>query len=496
MAVAAFLAGLAVLLLIGYNWQGLSRETKLALIFSAVAGTHAGGLALRYRSGAYRLSEVVTFLGCLFYGAGIWLVAQVFHLDSHHPDGVFWWALGVLPFALVLDTVLLHCLLAALLALWAGMEVLGFHHLGAAFFWGWWTIPNGAYSLPLFVVPGLMWAYRKGSLTAVGLYVPLLAWWVFLQAFAWGFGLCSIHVVGAVGTVFLLIAESHRPGSRLAIPHRVFGVLLAGGVLVPLSFAEFQEEMFEERAYGLFRTTSGGAAGLLAILALLAAAIVLCARFRCPEEVGKSLRERIAALIRSQWLPVALGLSMAAMSLCNLSLGGLDDRWIILASELAFVLALLVAAALAYVASRTRASPSRHALPDRTRAFLRESRLAIAVAVCVAVAAAFGLIITISPDTLRASPDWMGVWVAPTILSNLAMVGLAIWLMRVGLREDRGRPFVAGVVYFLLWAIFRYVDLFGEWGGMLGASAMFLLCGVCLFGLSMFWRRRKESGNA
>ena len=66
------------------------------------------------------------FLGCLLYGAGIWLVAQVFHLDAHYPDGVWWWAVGVLPFALCLDTLLLHCLLVALLGLWAGMEVIGF----------------------------------------------------------------------------------------------------------------------------------------------------------------------------------------------------------------------------------------------------------------------------------------------------------------------------------------------------------------------------------
>jgi hypothetical protein len=80
----------------------------------------------------------------------------------------------------------------------------------------------------------------------------------------------------------------------------------------------------------------------------------------------------------------------------------------------------------------------------------------------------------------------------PTVLANAAMIACALWLMRVGLREDRGRPFAAGVLYFLLWALLRYFDLFGDFGGMLGAALMFFLCGATLFGVAMYWRRRKE----
>jgi hypothetical protein len=84
-------------------------------------------------------------------------------------------------------------------------------------------------------------------------------------------------------------------------------------------------------------------------------------------------------------------------------------------------------------------------------------------------------------------------WLAPTIVANVAMIGMAFWLMRVGLRDDRGRPFTFGVLYFLLWAILRYCDLFAAAGGMLGAALMFFLCGAALFGVGMFWRGRKEA---
>ena len=80
----------------------------------------------------------------------------------------------------------------------------------------------------------------------------------------------------------------------------------------------------------------------------------------------------------------------------------------------------------------------------------------------------------------------------PTILANVAMIVLGFWLIGTGLREDSGRTFAAGVVYLLVWAVMRYIDLFGDFGGMLGAAGMFLACGVALFAVAWFWRHRKE----
>ena len=71
------------------------------------------------------------FFACLMFGAGIWRVAQVFQINAHWPDGIWWWALGTLPVALCLDTLVVHCLLVGLLAVWAGSELIGFPHLGA-----------------------------------------------------------------------------------------------------------------------------------------------------------------------------------------------------------------------------------------------------------------------------------------------------------------------------------------------------------------------------
>lgn len=78
----------------------------------------------------------------------------------------------------------------------------------------------------------------------------------------------------------------------------------------------------------------------------------------------------------------------------------------------------------------------------------------------------------------------------PTILANIAMLSFGIWLMMLGVREERGRPFAAGVLYFLLWTPLRYIDLFGDVGGMLGGAGFFFACGVFLFATAWFWRQR------
>ena len=68
----------------------------------------------------------------------------------------------------------------------------------------------------------------------------------------------------------------------------------------------------------------------------------------------------------------------------------------------------------------------------------------------------------------------------PTILANIAMIALGFWLIVTGLHQDAGRTFAAGVVYVLLWAVMRYIDMFGNVGGMLGAAGIFLMCGLAL----------------
>jgi uncharacterized membrane protein len=426
MSVSALLVGLAALLLVGYNWEAMPKPAKLAVVFGVISATHGMGFWLRYVRQAKRLSEVVFFLGCLFYGCGIWLVAQIFNIQGHYPNALWMWALGTIPFALCLDTLLLHALVVALLATWVGTEILGF-----GIFWNFWRVPDACYTLPLLALPGLLWAYRKRSPATVGLYLAILAWWVILQPVAWHSDVNVIYFIGAAGALFLAIAACHRTGSRMAEPYRFYGVLLTSGVLSVLSFAGFiSGELLHNSPPAI--ATSLVVGSLLAAVGIGAIAIADWISFKAasagaPSSPGGSSESPVLGIVRRQWLPSALVLLMGAL--------------------------------------------------------------------CVWVGC-FGT--PVSPNLYRGNllDRWTAPVFIPTLATNLAMIVFAIWLIRTGLREDRGRLFAAGVLVFLLWAVFRYVDLFAGVGGMLGASLMFFLCGAALFGMARFWSHHREVVHA
>ena len=130
----AVVLGLGVVLLLAYNWAEIPKFGKLGLIFAALVGAHAGGLHFGRRpDGRRAIGDALSLLGTMIFGAGIWLVAQVYHIDEHYPTGFLIWALGAVAMAWALDSVLQALLATVLLAIWGGCEVLSFRdpHLWA-----------------------------------------------------------------------------------------------------------------------------------------------------------------------------------------------------------------------------------------------------------------------------------------------------------------------------------------------------------------------------
>ncbi|MCU0707578.1 MAG: DUF2157 domain-containing protein [Pirellula sp.] len=397
--ISALLVGLGVLLLVAYNWEAMPDPLKLLIIFAVTFGTHALGFYFRFRHQSKLLPEVFFFLGCFFYGAGIYLVAQIFNLNVHFPAGFWWWSLGVLPFAICMETPLLHALLATLLAIWCGTEILDPVHSGSRRFASWANLPAGAYTLPILALPGLLWGYRKGSMIAVTLYVTLLAWWLSLQPISWEVGTASIYLLGWIGGLMLALADTHAKGSKFALPYRAVGVLMTAIVLTLMSFFDFNREV-------LLDGTKNPLSLVQMIPTLILSAITLCGAVaiqpRKPSE-SSSVSIHPLQILRGYYVPTSLWLLMVILLLWNY--------------------------------------------------FIRE-------------------------------PFFL------TIVANAAMIAFALWLMSVGLREEKGQTFAAGVAFLLFWAVLRYVDLFGDYGGMLGAALIFFFCGGVLFGFAVFWRNR------
>lgn len=123
----AVVAGLGVILLLAYNWQAIPRLGKLAVILAALAGLHATSLWLWPQTGWRRqVAEAVGLLGTMFFGAGIWLVAQAYHIEEHYPNGYLMWGLGALALGWAMPSRIQGLLAAVILAVWSGCEAAGF----------------------------------------------------------------------------------------------------------------------------------------------------------------------------------------------------------------------------------------------------------------------------------------------------------------------------------------------------------------------------------
>lgn len=165
--IGAVVVGLGIILLFAYNWHAIPRFGKLGIVFTTVAAAHAGGLSLAQRDGWRRqLSEALCVLGTMAFGAGIWLVAQIYNIDEHFPDGFLIWGLGALAMAWALQSVPQAILAVVLLVIWDSSEFLRFE---APVSWA-----------PLLIVVGLLplaWRLRSSLLTV---HVLIALYWLLL----------------------------------------------------------------------------------------------------------------------------------------------------------------------------------------------------------------------------------------------------------------------------------------------------------------------------
>jgi uncharacterized membrane protein len=113
----SILIGLGVMLFVASNWQYLGSFAKLAIIVGAMAASNLGGMYFS-KGDNPRSAQALYLLGGLIYGAGIWLVSQIYQLDLDWSLGLTLWSIGLIPMALLLRSVPLGILNSVIMLLW------------------------------------------------------------------------------------------------------------------------------------------------------------------------------------------------------------------------------------------------------------------------------------------------------------------------------------------------------------------------------------------
>lgn len=285
---AALMCAAGVLMLIGFNWDQVPRPAKVLGIFASVAAAFAVS-AGAYWKGRPVIGEVAAFAGTLLYGCAIWLLAQVYHIGAHYPDGVMWWMIGTLAMAWLVDSRLIGAAAVILLGIWASVEAADFGD------------PNYL-ALP-FTAATVALAYRLRSSMLLGMSAACGALWlVMVAAGPWNLEEAAVHVLVLLAAAYYGAGLLHGPRTPFGRTWHFIGVTILLACLLPLGFTEFHRYNYPAIAWGmqpLFDTPLPAFATITLALAGFTAFAFLRAS---------------AAAMKSDW-PIALSAGLAIVSL-------------------------------------------------------------------------------------------------------------------------------------------------------------------------------------
>lgn len=94
--IGAVLIGVGIFSFVASNWQDMSKALKIFLIVAGIVFSYLAGWYIEEKKGYTRTGQALYLLGATIYGAGIFLVAQIFNVRADWPDGVILWMIGVL----------------------------------------------------------------------------------------------------------------------------------------------------------------------------------------------------------------------------------------------------------------------------------------------------------------------------------------------------------------------------------------------------------------
>lgn len=275
--IALLMCAIGVLLVIGYNWDRISATVKVGMIMTSVAVAF-GGAAFAYARKRPRLGEGLAISGTLLFGNGIWLIAQVLHIQGHFPDAFQWFAIGALAAAFLVESAAIGIGAAILAGVWILSEASFYPHIIYPFLALWPCAVGVAYRLrsgKMIYLLGLTAALWIGVGTATEAHMDT---WPATVLLAGG----ALYAVG----------RWHHENSEMYEGWRVSGLCTLLLMSVPLMVSGVHREIAQEMTHGT--------AVLSIVLASIAALVAISAIGR-PARIAGDWAVLLAAVVASAW---------------------------------------------------------------------------------------------------------------------------------------------------------------------------------------------------
>jgi uncharacterized membrane protein len=119
--IGAVVGGLGVILFFAANWDAIPRPARVLLLLATMVGAYAGGYVLRASRPA--VAQALVLVGALTFGASLFLVGQMYHVQAHDPLAFLVWTAAAVPTALVTRTQPVAALAILTFGAWMVYEV-------------------------------------------------------------------------------------------------------------------------------------------------------------------------------------------------------------------------------------------------------------------------------------------------------------------------------------------------------------------------------------
>lgn len=115
----AVLVGVGILSFVASNWEAMSHALRIVIILVAMVASYTGGWMVMQR-GHSATGRALVLLGTIIYGAGIMLVGQMYHVQTHWINAFNLWLIGALAM-MAFFTSISHGVLACLIPIAGGV---------------------------------------------------------------------------------------------------------------------------------------------------------------------------------------------------------------------------------------------------------------------------------------------------------------------------------------------------------------------------------------
>jgi len=102
--IGAVLVGAGIFSFIAANWVGMTKPLKISIILVLMILSYGAGWYLQEKSKLQKTSSALFLLGSIIYGAGIFLIAQMFNVRVNWPDGFVLWMLGTIAMGFAVES--------------------------------------------------------------------------------------------------------------------------------------------------------------------------------------------------------------------------------------------------------------------------------------------------------------------------------------------------------------------------------------------------------